>query len=178
MRGRCCTIDSSCVLALDCLDLLPSLSVLFSKVLIPKAVRTELFRRRRTKDRLRRLFANYAFLRQCNEYDQGAADFLLAERALLGLKDRGEVEAVVQAAQVGASVLVDDAWGRKLAKRDGLDCHGTVWVLLRLHETRLLQTSLHDCFAALQNRNIRLKWSAINELLQRLGEAPLPPATR
>lgn len=63
MRGRRCTIDSSCVIALDHVNLVPSLSVLFSKVLVPRAVRKELSRRRATKDRLRSIFATYAFYR-------------------------------------------------------------------------------------------------------------------
>jgi hypothetical protein len=47
-----CTIDASCIVALDHLDLIPQLSFLFSRVLLPKAVREELFKRRATKDRL------------------------------------------------------------------------------------------------------------------------------
>lgn len=52
MRSRRCTIDSSCIIALDHLQLVPQLSMLFSPVLVPKAVRNELFKRRTTKDRL------------------------------------------------------------------------------------------------------------------------------
>jgi hypothetical protein len=46
MRPPLCTIDASCVIILDHLNLLPQMSFLFSRVLVPKAVRTELFRRR------------------------------------------------------------------------------------------------------------------------------------
>lgn len=49
MRVPRCTIDSSCVIALDHLDLLPQLSLLVSRVLVPKAVREELLKRRATK---------------------------------------------------------------------------------------------------------------------------------
>src|SRR5262245_1889617 len=108
MRGRSCTIDSSCVIALDHLDLVSRLSLLFTTVLVPKAVREDLFKRRTTKDRLQTVFADYAFFQRCDSYDQGTVDFLLAERRRLGRKDRGEVEAVVQASQLGATVIVDD----------------------------------------------------------------------
>jgi hypothetical protein len=57
MRVRRSTIDSSCVIALDHLDLIPELSLLFSIVLVPKAVREDLFKRRVAKDRLQRLIA-------------------------------------------------------------------------------------------------------------------------
>ena len=107
--------------------MVPQLSFLFSTVLIPKAVREDLFKRRATKDRLQGLFEAYAFLQRCDRYDQGTVDFLLAERTRLGTQDRGEVEAVVQASQSSATVIVDDPWGRELAKRDDLEFHGTLW---------------------------------------------------
>src|SRR5216684_767594 len=104
MRELRCTLDSSCVIALEHLNLLPQLSFLFSRVLVPKAVRMDLFKRRGTKDRIRSLFDTYAFFQRCNGYETGAVDFLLAERARQGMRDRGEVEAVVQASQFGAAV--------------------------------------------------------------------------
>src|ERR1017187_8091441 len=61
MRARRCTIDSSCVIALDHLDLVPKLSFLFSIVLVPKAVREELLKHRAAKDRLQSVFDTYAF---------------------------------------------------------------------------------------------------------------------
>jgi hypothetical protein len=54
------------------------------------------------------------------------------------MKDRGEVEAVVQASQVGATVIVDDRWGRELAARADLDHHGTFWVLERFYELKFI----------------------------------------
>src|SRR5438874_7389479 len=110
MRTRRCTIDSSCVIALDHLSLVPQLSLLFAIVLVPKAVREDLFKRRTTKDRLQSLFENFAFFQRCDGYEQGTVDFLLAERVREGVQDRGEVEAVVQASQFGATVIVDDPW--------------------------------------------------------------------
>src|SRR6266702_5806529 len=121
MRTPRCTIDTSCVIALDHLDLMPKLSFLFSRVLIPKAVRSDLFRRRSTKNRVRALFRAYAFVKPCDDYDKAAVDILLAERTREGTEDRGEAEAVVQAAQVGAMVIVDDQWGRELAGQYDLD---------------------------------------------------------
>ena len=132
MRARRCTIDASCVIALDHLKLAPQLSLLFSEVLVPKAVRKDLFKRRGTKNRLQSLFEDYALFQRCNDYDQGAVDFLLAERARKGTKDRGEAEAVVQASQLGAVVIVDDRWGRRLAAGFDLETHGTLWVFGRL----------------------------------------------
>jgi predicted nucleic acid-binding protein len=174
MRARRCTIDSSCVIALDHLDLVPKLSVLFSIVLVPKAVREDLFRRRTTKDRLQFFFETYAFFQRCDGYEQGTVDFLFAERTRQGAQDRGEVEAVVQASQFGATVIVDDPWGQGLAERDDLEFHGTVWVLGRFHELGLLSSAaLRDCFARLRGRGIRLPWDTVSELLVRIGQQPV-----
>jgi predicted nucleic acid-binding protein len=156
MRSRRCTIDSSCIIALDHLQLVPELSVLFSPVLIPKAVRNELSKLRATRDRLQFILDTYGFIQRCDGYDQGAVDFLLTERARVGSKDRGEVEAVVQASQLGAAVIVDDPWGRHLAGRFDLDFHGTVWILQQFFQLGLLPSALGDYFAILRDRGIRL----------------------
>jgi predicted nucleic acid-binding protein len=110
MSARSCTIDSSCVIALDHLGLVPKLSFLFSIVLVPKAVREDLFKRRAAKNRLQSVFDTFAFFQRCDGYKQGTVDFLLAERAREGSRDRGEAEAVVQASEFGAVVIVDDSW--------------------------------------------------------------------
>jgi predicted nucleic acid-binding protein len=173
MRSRRCTIDSSCIIALDHLQLVPQLSILFSPVLVPKAVRNELFKRRFTKDRLQFIFSTYGFFQRCDSYDRGAVDLLLAERTRLGMKDRGEVEAVVQASQAGAAVPVDDRWGRDLARRFDLDFYGTVWILQQLYQLELLSSDLGTCFKLLRSRGVRLPWETVNELLVRVGEEPL-----
>ena len=89
------------------------------------------------------------------------------------MKDRGEAEAVVQASQVGAAVIVDDGWGRNLAMRFDLDFHGTVWVLQQFHQLGLLPSTLRNCFALLRRQGARLPWETVNELLVRVGEEPL-----
>jgi predicted nucleic acid-binding protein len=174
MRLPQCTIDSSCVIALDHLNLVPQLSLLFSRVLIPKAVREDLFKRRASKDRLKLLFEEFAFLERCDDYDKGTVDFLLAERARRGMKDRGEAEAVVQASQVGATVIVDDPWGRELAGRIALNHHGTLWALQRFYELGLVSASgLRNSFVVLLHHRTRLPWEIVNSFLERIGEEPL-----
>jgi predicted nucleic acid-binding protein len=164
-------IDASCVIALDQLNLLPQLSFLFARLLIPKAVRAELYRRRATKDRLRALLREYSFVLRCSDYDAGAVDLLLTDRSLGGTKDRGEAEAVVQASQLGAAVLVDEPWGRKLAERHRLRYHGTLWVLERLCQLGLLTTAnVREHVQQLLKHGYRLPAEAVNDLLGRVGE--------
>ncbi len=174
MRLPRCTIDTSCVIALDHVNFLPKLTLLFSQVLLPKAVRNELFRDTATKDRVRSILSTYAFVERCDDYDKGAVDILLIERNRQGTIDRGEAEAVVQAARVGAMVIVDDQWGRELAARYDLDHHGTFWVIEELHNLGLLSPSeLRAGFEELQKRRIRLPWDRVNALLAKIGEKPL-----
>jgi predicted nucleic acid-binding protein len=165
-------IDASCVIALDAVNLLPQLTWLFGRLLLPKAVRTELRRRRSTKDRLTALRREYgSFLIHCDDYDLGAVDVLLTGRTA-GKKDRGETEAVVQAAEIGAMVIVDDRRGQRLAEGYALEHHDTVWVLDRLQSLGLLAPrSLRECLQRLKTRGIHLR--AANELLRRLGEEEL-----
>jgi predicted nucleic acid-binding protein len=174
MRPPKCTIDSSCVIALDHLNLMPQLSLLFSRVLVPKAVREDLFKRRSTKDHLRSMFNQYAFLERCDQYDKGAVGLLLAERASKGMRDRGEAEAVVQAAQLGATVIVDDLWGRNLAASHALEHHGIIWVLEQFLRLELMSTAdFRNCFLSLRRRRIWLPWDIVNERLVAIGELPL-----
>jgi predicted nucleic acid-binding protein len=175
MQQPVCTIDASSVIALDRLNLLPQLSFLFSQVLLPGAVRTELFRRKATKDRLKTILDSYAFVAPCDDYDKGAVDILLIERATQGVKDRGEAEAVVQAVEVGAMVVVDDRWGRKLARRFGRDFHGTFWVLRRFFDLGLISSgACRAHFVELFHYGIRLPKTLVNEFLVDIGEPPIP----
>jgi predicted nucleic acid-binding protein len=172
-----CTIDASSVIALDHLNLLPQLSLLFSRVLLPKAVRKELFKRRATKDRVQSLLDSYAFVERCDDYDKGTVGLLLIERARQGVEDRGEAEAAVQAAKLGAMVVIDDPWGRKLAERFDRDFQGTFWVLQRFFQLGLSSsaaTRIH--LAELRHRGLRLPWEAVNAFLIEIGEPPLTEA--
>lgn len=173
-----CTIDTSVVIALDHLNLLSQLSWLFSRVLLPKAVRDELFRRPGREERIKELSASYDFIKPCDDYDQAAVNVLFAERKAQEIRDRGEAEAVTQASAHGADVLMDDAWGRKLAEKHGRECHGTVWLLRRFHELGLASAAVtRGHFLVLARYEIRLPWKEVNKLLAEIGEQPVTDAS-
>ncbi|MCL4201617.1 MAG: DUF3368 domain-containing protein [Pirellulaceae bacterium] len=116
--------DTSPIRALDFLDLLEVLPVLFDRVLIPPAVAAELVR---TGGRFRLIDVNeYAFLRIHAAHDQSQVD------RLLPLLDRGEAEAIVLAQEVAAeAILIDEADGRRVAQETyGLRTIGTLGILL------------------------------------------------
>lgn len=178
MQKLACTIDTSSVIALDHLGLVPQLSWLFSRVLLPKAVREGLFKRRKMKDRVRAILRDYAFIQPCDDYDRTTVAVLLAERAKLGVpRDRGEAEAVVQATKIGIMVIVDDRRGRNWAERHGLDFHGTLWVLKRLLELeRTSPRVTRDRLVALFRRGVRLPLKEVNAFLIEVGESPIAGA--
>ncbi len=157
MRGKACTIDSSCLIALSIVGLVPMLSFLFSRVLVPKAVRKEVYRRRSHKDRLQRLFDEFSFLELCESCDRTSVDILALQVGRPGKRDRGEMEAVVQAAERGAAVLIDDRWGRELARRYDLEHHGTLWVLDRILELGIVRgQTITTAVDEMQKSGIRL----------------------
>jgi predicted nucleic acid-binding protein len=158
------------VIALDLIDLLPRLSLLFDSVLLPRGVRRELYKRRRMKDRLSSHLDADGFLQPCDRYDQAVVDILLTHRRR-GWTDRGETEAVIQAQTLGAMVLIDERRGQKLARQYALDCHGTIWVLERLLVLNMvgpveLRRSVHRIHEA----GIRWPKAAIARLLEIAGE--------
>jgi predicted nucleic acid-binding protein len=174
MQKPCAVIDASCVIALDAVSTLPLLAFVFSRALIQKAVRVELFRRRSTKDRIKSAIRSYGFVQACDDYDPAVADVFLAERIFAGKKDRGEAEAVAQATTQGAMAIIDDRWGRQLAVRNSLECHGTIWILERLYDLRLVtESDLRRNFLVLLHRGAHIPIRAVNELLRRIGQEPI-----
>ena len=99
---------------------------------------------------------------------------LRAEGVRLGKRDRGEAEAVVQAATLAATAVIDEPWGRRLARSHSLECHGTIWILEQLHALGLKEShDLRRNFQDLRRRGIRFPIRAANDLLRRIGEQPI-----
>jgi predicted nucleic acid-binding protein len=166
---RVAAIDSSCVIALDKIGIFAKTSVLFSRLLLPKAVRRELFRRRGMKNRVRRLAREVQFVESCDLFDQTVVDLMLLESHRVGWQDRGEAETVAQAAQASAMAVIDDPFGRKLAEEHRLECHGTLWILSQLYEQDFLTPSeVRAHLKTLAVAEYRLPQAAIKDLLEHL----------
>src|SRR5947208_12674775 len=101
--------------------------MLFERVYVPKRVRQEVSKKRALKDRLNSTLRRLSLYRKCNIADPVRVEFLLQERKKRrALKrpnaDRGEAEAVIQAQEIDASMVVmDDKTGRKWADNHGID---------------------------------------------------------
>lgn len=137
MKGRRieAVADSSTYVALDIAGILERTVLLFNPIHLPIQVRRELRRKRGRRDRLQQL---RGVVRSCHEYEAVAGRLLLVRGRDSGQRDLGEVEAIQQAVKLGATLLVDDSWGRSITQKMGLTCMGSIGVLERLHELRLL----------------------------------------
>lgn len=167
-------LDSSCAIALVAADLLPQLSLLYTEILIPMAVLRELAVQEERLPLLQSLQAGGIF-KHCKNYDQASAEPLLKPDRRRRLKDMGEAEAVVQASQYQAAVLVDDYDARKLVASHGLPCRGSLGVVMLLHEALFLDGA--SCRAALlrmMQAECRLPLPLVNNFLDKIGQPPLP----
>jgi len=113
----------------------------------------------------------FALFEHCNDYDPALVKLLLDTReALKDTRDEGEAEAVIQAAQRSASmVLVDDPLGRKWATVHAIQCHGTIWLC---HELRFrgYLAELRPYYVAMIRCGRRHPLKEMNNYLQEFDE--------
>lgn len=174
MNGRVAVVDTSVLISLQCTDTIGAATVLFDRLLIPVKVRAEVKAGGDRNHSMELALRSYAIFEDCNDFDPASVDFLLQDRAGAGKgRDRGEAEAVVQAAARNANmVLIDDALGRSWAARHRIECHGTLWLLNELR-TRGFLVELRPLFQQLIRSGRRQPIAEINAILLRHGEQQL-----
>lgn len=128
--------DSSTYIALDLGGLIEKTVLLFNPIHLPVQVRWELRKVRARRDRLKQLAG---VVRGCHKYDLAAGRLLVKTARGVRGRDWGEAEAIQQAVELGAILLVDDAWARGMATRMGVRYMGTVGILDRLLEMRIVK---------------------------------------
>lgn len=178
MPGPVATIDTSVLVSLQTAELLEKVSVLFNRLLVPAKVREELKGGGDRNLGALRAIEDIAIFEHCDDYDRVPVQLLLQTRTHLKKgKDEGEAEAVIQAAQRRAEmVLTDDSLGRTWARRHTLDCHGTIWVCYQLRFRGFLP-ELRPYYVRLLQLGRRQPVNEINKYLQEFGEPliDLPP---
>jgi predicted nucleic acid-binding protein len=168
------TIDTSTLLSLRCAGVLGAISLLFSRILVPRAVWAELAKGGLKNEAIESVLAEYGFFERCADYDRSRVQLLLDTReSRKEGRDEGEAEAVIQAQERSCGmVLVDDSLGRSWAVRHGLECHGTLWVLQELRRRGILRT-LRPHFEALIRGHRRQPLEAMNKILAEFAEPPI-----
>lgn len=130
MPGSVAVADTSVLIALHHLGLLPKLSIFYDQVLVPSAVRTEFLLKdeEKTREAALTLLISRAIFFPCDDYDTVQVDLYLLSR--LG---RGEAEALSQLKIRNADViLIDERRGRTIAERERVKVRGTIALLASL----------------------------------------------
>lgn len=172
-RNSTAVIDTSCLLFLDHLDLLPILNIRYDKVYIPRYVYQEASRKQRKRHRLRRLIQTHGFLEICSA--TSAIDVRLLSDDILRPEtkiDRGEAETIVQARERKAStVLMDDLKGRLVASRHTVAVRGTLGLLKEFRQIRIIGP-VQPLIKKLQNDlGYRIDLKTLKQVLEELEES-------
>ena len=175
MFRRTATIDSSCLIALHHVELLKELSLLFERIYVPQRVREEVSKKLSLRRQLKKLLKDLALYHPCDVGKADRVEMLLLERRTKRRRrpqaDRGEAEAVIQATEVGAAiVLVDDPAGRAWAEGHRIEPHGMIWVLRQLRQIEVI-LKLRPIIRKLNKSGYRLPKDEVNRLLAQFGEA-------
>jgi len=152
------------------MNLFREVAFLFDQIHILREEFAKKFRSRKILARLPKQFTQF---RYCNTADEISVKLLLIERAGHRRKprsDEGEAEAIVQAKQLGLSIVVmDDKKGREWALARGLECRGTMWILEELRKLEFI-TDLRPKIEVLARNNIRLPIRDVARLLGKFNE--------
>lgn len=170
---RIATIDASPLIALYDLDLLDKVSMLFHRIHIPGAVKREISRKRLAqRHKIAALLRASGLFQRCQVGNSLRIDLLVPRKLGKPYAHRGEAEAVIQAWELEAWVIVDDPLGRKWAQGHSLKYHGTVWILEQLRLIGVI-AELRPLFETLRRKGHRLPWDEVNAILRGFGEEEL-----
>ena len=164
--------DSSPIIYLTRLGLLPLLPKLHESVVVPQAVWDEVAvggKGRPESDNLKRAVSDgWIHIKT----PSASAASLGAGASQLG---RGEVEAILLARELQAILLTDDSDGRALAEQLGVKVTGTVGILIRAKTERHI-TAVKPLLDRLRTEtNFRMSERLYQEALTEGGEQPSQP---
>lgn len=146
--------NSSVLITLDNVGILHILKDLFGEILIPKAVRREVFGRRRLP----------AFVK-CIEISEP-----IALKVLESNLEAGESEAICLYEEIQANLLIiDDLEGRRVAERLGINITGTLGVLLLAKEEKFID-AIKPLLDEIVSRGFRVADELYKELLMKSDE--------
>lgn len=144
------------------IEMLDILQVLYKKIIIPEAVLHE-FEVGREKEVYQSL-VNMDWIEVQKVQDIQSLRFL--EQDL----DKGEAETIILAKEIQADVaIIDEKEGRKYAKNMGLNCVGSLGILLKAKQEKHIET-LKPLLASIQSNGIWISDTLIQQILKEAGE--------
>jgi predicted nucleic acid-binding protein len=163
--------DSSLIILLTRIGRTDLLRDLFTEVIIPRAVHEEIGAGGSRPGAAELAAASWITVRSV--MDQTGV------QALLGELGRGEAEVIVLAEELGkpATVLLDDAAGRRVARQRGLPVLGSAGVLVQGKE-RGLHPLVRPVLDEVRAAGLYLSDTLYQRLLAGIGEAPVDLPSR
>jgi len=117
-------VDTSSLIALEKISLLPILCKIYKEVIIPESVIKE--------------FGNLSL--PCLSIRKVEVDLIKLLTADLNL-GKGEAEVIALASQTGLKVVIDDLKARRVAENMGLKVTGTIGVLVKAERAGLIRSA-------------------------------------
>ena len=147
----------------NCLDILQSI---FGKVIIPEAVYDELTSNTNyPKESL--MIKSSSYISRESVMNHQSVDDLMGKTGL----DIGESEAIVMVKEKNADLLlIDEYRGRQAAKEMGIAVVGTIGLLLRAYDQKLLKaTEVWNAVEIIIQNDIRISKSLIDIVREHIG---------
>jgi uncharacterized protein len=165
-------VDTSCLICLLHLDLLPKLVLRYDTIYIPRYVWGEVGRKGKSRHRLQRLLSEYPFLKKCHVINEVDARLLYdSELNVLAPIDRGEAEAIIQARERGVSeVLMDEGVDRIIAQRHNLKVKGTLGLLKEFNQMGIVDEIKPLVEKLRKDLNFRISPKLLKQILIEVGE--------
>ncbi|MCP4232370.1 MAG: DUF3368 domain-containing protein [Aestuariibacter sp.] len=167
MKSAVVVADTSPLIALAVMDLLPVLNVLFKTVLVPSAVVTECL------DNLSKPKATVI--------SSALSDKLLIEQSvdnrsycalLANVLGPGEAEAIALAKELNVAALIDERAARAVAIRENITCIGSFYVLIKAKQKNLIPAAA-PLLTKLIDHGYHVSDALINYVLDVCDEIPL-----
>ena len=165
MKPEIAVVDTSPLIALAVMGLLPALRSLFNTVLVPSAVVRECLDdlSKPMAENIGGALANNLLIEQ-SAADQGYCE-LLAQ-----VLDQGEAETIALAKEMNAMALLDEATARKIAAREGIDFAGSLYVLIRARQENLVP-AVTPLLNKLLEHGYHLDKSLVRYVVEACGES-------
>ncbi len=167
MKSTIVVADTSPLIALAVMDLLPVLNTLFETVLVPSAAVTECFNNlSKPKADTTRAALSTELLTEQSATDQSYCELLA------NVLDPGEAEAIALAKELSAVALIDERAARAVATRENISCIGSLYVLIKAKQKKLIP-AVAPLLNRLLDHGYHLSGSLVNYVLETCDEIPL-----
>jgi predicted nucleic acid-binding protein len=156
--------DTSPLIALSTMGVLPYLPSLFGRVYIPDAVLKEC-----SKDLSKPMAME---TQKAVESEILSVMQVADKKGMLELSqvlDEGEAAAIVLAKELNAYILIDEKAGRQIAKREGLKLKGSMYCLVECKKNGLIDSALNR-IQLLKEKGYYLDNNLVSTVLTMCGE--------